>query len=135
MVGRIARGGCAHPRGGFLEPAATQQHLGSVERRAGVVWHQFDGSHGMSERPVQITRLGQRAAQMAMPLGPVRRLDQEPLIGGGGLAMFAAIAEQPGADMRGVAVARRQQKRAPAAFERIVAPAVVEQRFREPAIQ
>ena len=41
---------------------------------------------------------------MAMSFGPVRRERQQPLIGGGRFVMLAAIAEQPGAEMRGVAI-------------------------------
>jgi len=87
------------------------------------------------ERPVEIADRGQRAAEMAMTLGPIRRERQQPLVGGGRFFVLTAVAEQPGADMRGVPIVRGEREGAAPAFEGLVAPTVMEQRFGQPAIQ
>src|SRR6202035_2603846 len=56
-------------------------------------------------------------------------------IGCGRLLMAAAIAEQPGTETDGVGIVCGQGKGAAAAFERLFAPLVMEQRLSQLAIQ
>ena len=49
--------------------------------------------------------------------------------------MLAAVAEQPGAEMRGVAIVWGEREGAAAAFESFVAATAMEQGFGQPAIQ
>src|SRR5436190_21597223 len=70
----------------------------------------------MRNRAVQIAGGGQRAAQMAMALGPIGRMRQQPLVSRRGLLMTAAIAEQPGAEMRCIGVIWGPDEGAAAAF-------------------
>ena len=89
----------------------------------------------MRNRAVQIAGGGQRAAQMAMALGPIGRMRQQPLVSRRGLLMTAAIAEQPGAEMRCIGVIWGPDEGAAAAFEAVIAAPAVEQRFGQAAIQ
>ena len=64
-----------------------------MDRRAVVFRHQLGGAQCVRNRAVQIADRGQRAAQMAVALGPVGRERQEPLVSRRGLLMAVAIAE------------------------------------------
>lgn len=88
----------------MFDIAAAQQQLGRVDRRAVVFRHQLGGAQRLRHRAVQIAGGGQRAAQMAMALGPIGRECQQPLVSRRGLLVTATIAEQPSAEMRGLAI-------------------------------
>src|SRR5438046_10097422 len=90
--------------------AAAQQELGRVDRRAIVFRHQLGGAQGMRNRAVQIAGGGQRAAQMAMALGPIGRKRQQPLVSRRGLLMTTAIAEQPAVYLVLLQLSRRRSE-------------------------
>src|SRR5437762_6860408 len=70
-----------------------------------------------------------------MAFGPARQVRDQPFISGGGFGMAAAIAEQPGAAMRDVAIVGGDCEGAAAAFERLLAAPGMEQRLGGAAIQ
>jgi hypothetical protein len=73
------------------------------------------GAHRVFNRAIDIADRRQRAAQMAMAVGPIGRSFEQPFIGGGRLSVATAIAEQPGAEMGRLGMVRRQGKGAAAA--------------------
>jgi hypothetical protein len=89
----------------------------------------------MRNGTVEIADRGEGTAQMTMAFGPVRRERQQPLVSGCRFFMLIAVAEQPGAEMRGIPIVRGERKGAAAAFESVVAATIMEQRLGQPAIQ
>ena len=65
---------------------------------------------GMRNRAIGIADRRQRAAQMAMAVGPIRRVREQPFIGGGRLFMAAAITKQPRTEMGRLRVVRGHGK-------------------------
>ena len=100
----------------------SDQQRGRMKREFGVFRRQRRGGHRGRDRLVDPSRRRQSAAQMAMPLDPIRAQLDQPAIGGGGLAMAAAIAEDPGADAQQRRIAPGLRKAAPHAGERILTP-------------
>ena len=75
----------------------------------------------------------QRATGVAMALDPIRAEVQERAIGRRGLLLTAAIAEHPGANVQISAIAAAPWQGAATVLGRLIASALVEQRFRRPA--
>jgi hypothetical protein len=98
-IARIALNGSAQQPGGISDPAAAQQQLGRVHRRAVVVRHQLDRAQCQRESAVDLAGRRQRAAGVAIAFSPVGRQCDQALIGRGRFAVAAAIAEQPGAKL------------------------------------
>jgi hypothetical protein len=87
------------------------------------------------DRSFAIAERRERSAQMAIALGPVRTMIDQPLISAGRLLREAAIAEQPRAEMRDGIIVGRDGEGPEPAFERIFATASVEQRLGEPTLE
>lgn len=135
LAAGVALGGVAHQVRSFVDIAGAQQEFGRMDRRAGVAGHQVEGPDGVHGCPTEIADRRERAAQMAVPLGPVPRPCEQAFVGCGGFAMAAAITEQPGAEMGGIAIVRSERKGSAADFERRVAAVVMKQRLGQLAIQ
>jgi hypothetical protein len=134
-IARVAPHRLAQQLGGTLDPAAAQQQLGRVHRRAAVVGQHLDSAERQRNGAVDLADHRQRAAGVTVAFGPIRRQGDQAFIGSDRFAMTIAVAEQPGAKLRRIGVLRGRRKGASAAFDRLVAPAAVKQRLGSAAIQ
>src|SRR6266404_1297016 len=71
----------------------------------------------VERRAIDLSRDGERAARMAMPLGPLRTKFQQSLVCRRGFDVSVAIAEYPGAEIRCIFFCRPQVESHAGAFD------------------
>lgn len=117
-----------------MAPGCKQQRS-DMEREFWVLRREIACLQAVGDCLLKPSDRGERPAGVAIEPGFVRAKLDEAAIGRGGFGVTPAIAEDPGADAQHHSIATGPRQSASNASERVLAPALVEHRFRKMTIQ
>jgi hypothetical protein len=122
--------------GGVAGTAGIGQQEPGVQRELAAIGRHIARPDRVRDGAVDGAYRGKRPARVAMALNPVRRERDEPLVACGRLFVRAAIAEEPGAEMKDFGVVLDSQGHgAPRALQRLDRTAPIKQGLRQAAVQ
>jgi hypothetical protein len=119
----------------FPVPAGGCEKTAGMHRKLARAGLDLARPYGVENRPIGLSRGGERAARMAVPGRPARTMLEQALIGHRRLLMALAIAEQPCAEISDRLLLGLQSEGGARAIERFLTPIAVIKSFAQTAIE